>query len=93
MILLNIASVIVSRDELNTLGIYLSCNPDDVRRLKNTNTNLKDAAYEILYSFYNSVPNKERWGILIGALKQLNKNTVVMELKIEELHEKAQHSG
>ena len=91
-ILMMIASVITSSDELTTLGICLGCDPNDVRRLKNGNPSLKDAAYEILWSFYNFVPNEERWGILITALREQKKNLTVKELGLEELHQQAQSS-
>ena len=83
---LKIASVITSPDELNTLGIWLGCDPDDVRRLKNTNPNLKDATYEILCFFYHSVPNAERWMKLTEALEEMNKRGTVKELGLEELY-------
>ena len=89
---MKIASVITSSDELTTLGICLGCDPNDVRRLKNGNPSLKDAAYEILCSFYNFVPNEERWGILIEALREQKKNLTVKELRLEELHQQAQSS-
>ena len=88
-ILLKIASVITSSDELNTLGIWLGCEPNDVRRLTNSNPNLKDAAHEILCSFYNSVPNAERWTKIIEALEEMNKRGTVKELGLEELHREA----
>ena len=89
MVLMQIASVITSADELTMLGICLGCDPNDVRRLKNGNPSLKDAAYEILCSFYNFVPNEERWRILIEALREQKKNLTVKELGLEELHQKA----
>ena len=92
MVLLKIASVITSADELTTLGICLGCDPNDVRRLKNGNPSLKDAAYEILWSFYNFAPNAEKWGILIEALREQKKNLTVKELRLEELHQQAKSS-
>lgn len=85
-ILLKIASLITSPDELNILGIWLGCDPNDVRRLKNTSPNLKDAAYEILCSFYYSVPDAERWIRITEALEELKKHGTVKELRLEELH-------
>ena len=89
-ILMKIAAAVTLPDELSMLGIWLGCDPDDVRRLKNRNHSLKDAAYEILCSFYNFVPNHQRWGILTEALKELNKHAKVKELGLEELHRKTQ---
>ena len=91
-ILKRVASVITFWEELDTLGIWLGCDPNDVTRLRNANHSIKDAAYQTLTSFYNSVPNKERWGILIETLKQLNRHSTIKELRLEELHQKAQIS-
>ena len=84
---MKIASVITSGEELDTLGIWLGCDPNDVTRLRNANLSIKDTAYQILCSFYNSVPNKERSGVLIDALKELNKLSTVKELRLEKFHE------
>ena len=89
-ILMKIAACVTLPDELSMLGIWLGCDPNDVRRLKNRNPSLKDAAYEILCSFYYSVPNDQRWGNLARALKELNKHAIVKELRLEELHWEAQ---
>ena len=89
-ILMKIAAAVTLPDELSTLGIWLGCDPDDVRRLKNRNHSLKDAVYEILCSFYSFVPNHQRWGVLTEALKELNKHAKVKKLELEELHRKAQ---
>ena len=88
---MTIAKVITSGDELSILGIWLGCDPNDVKRLKHRNTNIKDAAYEILSSFYEYVPDDQRWGIVIEALRELDKNMTVKELKLEELHQRAQY--
>ena len=72
------------------LRIWLGCDHNDIRRLKNSNPNLKNAAYEILCSFYDSVPNAQRWGILIDALKEMNKHATVKDLRLEDLHHQAQ---
>ena len=90
MILMQIASAITSPFELSKLGIWLGCEPEDVRRLKISNHNLKDAAYEILFDFYYSVPDNLRWGHLITAMEVLDKHTVVKDLELNKLHEKAQ---
>ena len=91
-ILKKVASVITSWEELDTLGIWLGYDPNDVRRLRNNNQSIKDAAYQILCSFYDSVPNAQRWGILTEALKEMNKHTTLKELKLEELHQNAHSS-
>ena len=90
-ILVKITTCITSGDELNMLGIWLGCDPNDVTRLRNANLSIKDAAYQILTSFYNSrAKRSERWGILTEALKELNKHATLKELKLEELHWRAQ---
>ena len=86
-----IAKVITSGDELTTLGIWLRRDPNDIKRLKHRNTNIKDAAYEILSSFYDDVPDDKRWGIVIEALRELSKNMTVKELRLGELHQRAQY--
>ena len=85
-----VASVITSWDELDTQGIWLGCDSNDVTRLRNNNASIRDAAYQILGSFYNSVPNRERWAILAEALEELNKHSVVNNLNLKGLHETAQ---
>ena len=85
-----VASVITSWEELDTLGIWLGYDSNDVTRLCNNNPSIRDAAYQILGSFYNSVPNQERWAILAEALEELNKHSVVNNLNLKGLHETAQ---
>ena len=88
-ILKRVSSVITKGEELDTLGIWLGCNPNDVTRLRNANHNIKDAAYQILSSFYELFPNEERWKILIEALEELKKHATIKELRLEELHQQS----
>ena len=88
-ILTKIASAITSPEELNRLGIWLGCDPNDVMRLRTGNWDIRDAAYRILRSFYVSVPNAERWSKVIEALEELNLQAIVKDLGLEELHHKA----
>ena len=83
-ILERVSEGIVSWEELYVLGNWLGCDPNDIRRRRNVNHGIKYAAYEILCSFYNSVPKEERWRILIEALRELQKNTTVKELRLED---------
>ena len=83
---MKIASVITSGEELNTLGIWLGCDPNDVTRLRNANLSIKDAAYQILCSYYYSVPDDERWENLIEAMKELNEHATVKELRLSGYH-------
>ena len=53
---------ITTTDELTTLGICLGCDPNDVRRLKNGNPSLKDAAYEILCFLLQLCPKRREVG-------------------------------
>ena len=73
------SAAITSWEELDTLGIWLGCDHNDVRRLRNVNHSIKDVAYEILCSFYDSVANEKRWGTLIEALQELNKHKTVKD--------------
>ena len=84
-ILKKVALVITFWEELDTLGIWLGCHPNDVTRLRNANLSITDAAYQILCSFYNSVPNDQRWATLAEAMKELNKHSTVKELRLEEV--------
>ena len=90
-ILMKTASVITSGEELNTLGIWLGCDPNDVTRLRNANLSIKDAAYQILCSYYYLVPDDERWENLIEAMKELNKHVTVKELRLEEVCQSAKN--
>ena len=42
-ILMKIASVITCLEELDILGIWLGCDPNDVTRLRNTNLSIKES--------------------------------------------------
>ena len=87
---MEVASVVTSGVDLDILGVWLGRDPNDICRLLNGCQNLKHAAYQILRSFYNSVQNKERWGLLIEALIQLDQQVKVKELGFDELHQNAQ---
>ena len=81
-ILKKVASVVTFWEELDTLGIWLGCDPNDVTRLRNVNLSIKHTVYQISCSFYYSVPNDQRWGILIEALKEMKKHTIVNKLRL-----------
>ena len=75
-------------NETTTLGLELSCNPNDVARLRSENKSIKGAAYEILQSFYarNINSDKSIGSILRDALGELGKGTLVLNLGLEELN-------
>ena len=87
---MEVASLVTSGMDVHKLGVYLKRRDNDIWRLVNGCQDLQHAAYQILCSFYNSVPNKERWGLLIEALIQLDQRVKVKELGLDELHQKAQ---
>ena len=87
---MEVASVVGSGMELDTLGVYLRRDPNAVRRLQNGCQDVRHTAYQILCSFYNCIENSERWGILINALIKIDQRIKVKELGLDELHKKAQ---
>ena len=79
-ILKRVASVITFWEELDTLGIWLGCDTNDVTRLRNANHSIKDAAYQILivdrnvtcnFYFFGEVVNNFSF-ILFGEDTSLN---------------------
>ena len=87
---MEVASVVISGMDLHKLGVYLGRDQNDIWRLSNTYPDVQYAAYQILCSFYNLVPNKERWGLLIEALIKLDQRVKVKQLGLDKLHEQAQ---
>ena len=87
---MKIASVVISRNDLDILGLWLQRDPNDTLRLSTLCQDTKQAAYQILCSFYNSVPNNRRWGLLIDALVNLDQRVKVRELGLDELHKNSQ---
>ena len=87
---MEVASVVTSGMDLHKLGVYLKRRDNDICRLVNRCQDVQHTAYQILRSFYNSVPNKERWGLLIEALIQLDQRVKVKELGLDELHKNSQ---
>ena len=89
-ILMEVASVATCGMDLHKLGVYLKRDQNDIWRLANGCQDVQHAAYQILCSFYNSVPNKERWGLLIDALIQVDQRVKVKEPGLDELDQNAQ---
>ena len=87
---MEVASVPTCGMDLHKLGVYLKRDQNDIWRLVNGRLDVQEAAYQILCSFYNSVPNHERWGLLIDALKELDQRVKVKELGLDKLHQNAQ---
>ena len=74
--------MIITWDEVSTLGIWLHCDPNDVERLQNENNSIKGAAYKILRSFYsrNTEPNSAMWNTIKDALKELGKDAAIQAI-------------
>ena len=87
-ILSRVADIITTWDVITKLGLELSCNPNDVARLRSENRSIKGAAYEILRSFYvrNMNSDKSMPAVLRDALKELEKDALVFNLGLEELN-------
>ena len=82
-----VADSITTWDEITTLGLELSCNPNDVARLRSENRSIKGAAYEILRSFYTRQTDSTdaMIGALREALKELGKEALLPNLGLEDL--------
>ena len=80
-----VCDVIVSWEEVETLGIWLGRSFEDVSRLRNEGRSINDAASKILFSFYKSVSGDRRWSMLREALNELGKRTQVKDLGLEML--------
>ena len=86
-VLSRLADTITTWDEITTLGLELSCNPNDVARLRSENRSIKGAAYEILRSFYSRNINSHSSIALTlrEALTELGKGVFVFNLGLEGL--------
>ena len=87
---MEVASVATCGMDLHKLGVYLERRDNDIWQLANGRLDVQEAAYQILCSFYDSVPNHKRWGLLIEALKELDQRVKVKELGLDKLHQNAQ---
>ena len=78
-------------NEVNVLAIWLAVNPNYVRRLKTQNNSIVGAALEILLSFYvrSNLPTVQMWDMLISALKELQKQSVIEELRLDVIRNDA----
>ena len=87
-VLNRVANIITTWDEITTLGLELSCNPNDVARLRSENRSIKEAAYEILRSFYERNINSDKSieATLKETLTELGKGALVLNLGLEELN-------
>ena len=84
-VLLRVAQKIVDWHEVDTLGIWLECDPNDVRRLRSENNSVKGASYHILSAFWERVtsPEPEKWGMVKNALEELEKETAILEIGLD----------
>ena len=69
--------------EVTTLGITLGISPDDVR-YKVNQYDVRDAAYKFLCWTEDNYGPVEKWEKIIEALKELEKNTTIKELNLEQ---------
>ena len=86
-VLLRVAQKIVDWHEVDTLGIWLECDPNDVRRQRSENNSVKGATYHILSAFWERVtlPERQKWGMVKSALKELEKETAILEIGLDGL--------
>ena len=81
---LNISKKIRTPHEATTLGITLGCHPDDVDfYVTKYESDIRRAAYKFLRWIDNYGP-VEMWEKIIEAMKQLEKNTAIKELGLQE---------
>ena len=81
------ADQMCSWEDVETLDIWLECHPREMKRLRSDNQTLRSTAYLILTSFFDrtSVPNAKKWEMIKEALCEMNKNSAVKELGIDQL--------
>ena len=74
-------------EDVEILATWLEFQPQEVRRLRSENQTLRSAAYQILTSFYDrtSVSHTKKWEMIRDALSEMNKNSAVIELGIDQL--------
>ena len=86
-ILSRVADIITTWDEITSLGLDLSCNPNDVARLRSENRSIKGAAYEILRSFYTrQTDSTDAMTVALRkALKEVGKEALLPTLGLQDL--------
>ena len=74
-------------EDVEILATWLGYHPREVRRLRSEKETLRGTAYHILTSFYDrtSASNAKRWEMIRKALSEMNKNSTVIELGIDQL--------
>ena len=67
---------------VNTLGIWLGCDRDYVKRLKTLMNSVAGVTLEILEYCYRRDDNSGtgKWGMIIDALRELGKETTIEKL-------------
>ena len=78
--------------ELAILGVWLERDSNYVNRLIERCQDVQHEAYQMLCSFYNSVPNDRRWDLLMKGLVEIDQRVKIKELGLDELHKNAQES-
>ena len=89
---LNISKKITIAHEATTLGITLGCDPDNVDFYVNKyeKSDIRRAAYKFLRWTKDIYEPVEMWEKIIEAIKQLQKNTAIKELGLQERLEAAE---
>ena len=84
-----------SVEDVQILGLYLECDPDDIEYRLNTNQRCpRQTAYQILMWFEETYMDEvEKWTKLIEALTEMGKNKTVAELGLYELRDQAKREA
>ena len=82
---------ITSVEDVQTLGLYLECDPYDIEYLLNMNQKCpRQTAYQILLWFEEHYKDEvEKWTKLIEALTEMGKKKTVGKLGLYELMNEA----
>ena len=75
-----------------TFGVWLQCDPDDLRRQRNGAASIPDAVFEILCFFFNanSSSDAEKWSMVKEAVEEVNLASAINECGIDRLLREAQ---
>ena len=75
-----------------TFGIWLSCDPDDLKRLCSSSASIPLAVYEIMCSFFagNSCTDTEKWSLVKKSLTEVGLLTAITECGVDQLLDEAQ---
>ena len=75
---------------MQTLGLHLECDPDDIRYKLNKHQDVRTTTYEIFLWFEENYPDEaEKWRVLIKVLREMNKHKTIDDLGLEKMLENA----